>query len=108
VGHPTGRLLLQRDGSDLDMNELVELAAKHNTAIEINANPRRLDLDWRHGNKAKEVGLMSAINPDAHSKKGIDHIGYGVRTARKAKFEKARILNTKSADELMEWFQNHR
>ncbi|WP_441001037.1 DNA polymerase/3'-5' exonuclease PolX [Fodinibius sp. SL11] len=108
VGHPTGRLLLQRDGSDLDMNELIELAADHNTAIEINANPYRLDLDWRHGNKAKEVGLMSSINPDAHSKKGIDYISYGVRIARKAKFEKERILNTKPANELMEWFQNHR
>jgi len=108
VGHPTGRLLLQRDGSDLDMNELIELAAEHNTAIEVNANPRRLDLDWRHGNKAKEVGLMSAINPDAHSKRGIDHICYGVRTARKAKFEKQRILNTKSAEELLDWFQSHR
>ncbi|MDZ7659615.1 DNA polymerase/3'-5' exonuclease PolX [Fodinibius sp.] len=108
VGHPTGRLLLQRDGSDLDMNELIEVAAEHDTAIEINANPRRLDLDWRHGNKAKEVGLMSAINPDAHSKKGIDHIHYGVRTARKAKFEKERILNTKTAKELMAWFQNQR
>jgi DNA polymerase (family 10) len=51
---------------------------------------------------------MSAINPDAHSKKGIDHISYGVRIARKAKFEKERILNTKSAGELIEWFQNHR
>ena len=108
VGHPTGRLLLQRDGSDLDMNELIELAAEHNTAIEINANPRRLDLDWRHGNKAKEVGLLSAINPDAHSKRGIDHISYGVRTARKAKFEKQRILNTKSAEELLDWFESHR
>ena len=108
VGHPTGRLLLQRDGSDLDMNELIELSVKHNTAIEINANPHRLDLDWRHGNKAKEMGLMSSINPDAHSKKGIDHILYGVRIARKAKFEKERILNTKSAAELLEWFQSHR
>ncbi len=105
IGHPTGRLLLQRDGSDLDMNELIELAAEHHTAIEINANPRRLDLDWRHGNKAQEVGLMSAINPDAHSKKGIDHISYGVRIARKAKFGSDRILNSKSATELMEWFQ---
>ncbi|TYP94084.1 DNA polymerase (family 10) [Fodinibius salinus] len=104
VGHPTGRLLLKRDGSDLDMNELIELAAKHNTAIEINANPHRLDLDWRHGNKAKEVGLMSSINPDAHSKKGIDHIPYGVHIARKAKFEKERILNTKSKDEVAKWF----
>ena len=106
VGHPTGRLLLQRDGSDLDMNELIELAAEHNTAIEINANPYRLDLDWRHGNKARDVGLMSSINPDAHSKDGIDYIPYGVRIARKAKFGSDRILNTKSADELAEWFAN--
>jgi len=106
VGHPTGRLLLQRDGSDLDMNELIELASEHNTAIEINANPYRLDLDWRHGNKARDVGLMSSINPDAHSKDGIDYIPYGVRIARKAKFGSDRILNTKSADELAQWFAN--
>ena len=106
VGHPTGRLLLKRDASDLDMNELIELATKHNTAIEINANPRRLDLDWRHGNKARQVGLMSAINPDAHHTDGIDDIKYGVKIARKGKFEAARILNTKSADELAEWFGN--
>lgn len=106
IGHPTGRLLMQRDGSDLDMNELIELAVEHNTAIEINANPRRLDLDWRHGNKAKEVGMMTAINPDAHSKKGIDHITYGVRIARKAKFGKSRILNCMSADEVLAWFRS--
>lgn len=108
VGHPTGRLLLKRDGSDLNMNELIELAAEHNTAIEINANPWRLDLDWRHGNKAKEVGLISCINPDAHSTEGIDYIGYGVKIARKGKFERDRILNTKSADELAEWFKERR
>jgi DNA polymerase (family 10) len=106
VGHPTGRLLLKRDASDLDMNELIELATKHNTAIEINANPRRLDLDWRHGNKARQAGLMSSINPDAHHTDGIDDIKYGVKIARKGKFEAARILNTKSADELAEWFGN--
>ncbi|MCW9707030.1 DNA polymerase/3'-5' exonuclease PolX [Fodinibius salsisoli] len=106
VGHPTGRLLLKRDGSDLDINKLIELAAEHNTAIEINASPWRLDLDWRHGNKAKEVGLMSSINPDAHSIDGIDDIPYGVRIARKGKFEKERILNTKSADELAQWFRD--
>lgn len=104
IGHPRGRLLLQRDGSDLNMNELIDLAAEHNTAIEINANPRRLDMDWRYGNKAKEVGLLSSINPDAHSKKGIDNIPFGVRIARKAKFSKDRILNTKSAKELADWF----
>ena len=105
VGHPTGRLLLKRDGSDLDMNELIELAAEHNTAIEVNANPWRLDLDWRHGNKAKDVGLMSSINPDAHSTDGIDYITYGVKIARKAKFEKDRILNTKTTNELAKWFE---
>ncbi|HLR31800.1 MAG TPA: PHP domain-containing protein, partial [Fodinibius sp.] len=104
VGHPTGRVLLKRDGSDLDMNELIELAVAQNTAIEINANPRRLDLDWRHGNKAKTAGLMSSINPDAHTTDGIDDIPYGVRIARKAKFEKERILNTKSKKELANWF----
>lgn len=104
IGHPTGRLLLKRDGSDLDMNELIELAAGHNTAIEINANPRRLDLDWRHGNRARETGLVSSINPDAHSVNGIDHITYGVKIARKAKFEKERILNTRSTKELLQWF----
>src|SRR5699024_5762979 len=104
VGHPTGRVLLKRDGSDLDMNELIELAVAQNTAIEINANPQRLDLDWRHGNKAKTAGLMSSINPDAHTTDGIDDIPYGVRIARKAKFEKERILNTKSKKELANWF----
>jgi DNA polymerase (family 10) len=104
VGHPTARLLLKREGADMDLNELIELAASHNTAIEINANPRRLDMDWRYGNKAWEVGLMSSINPDAHTTEGIDDIPYGVKIARKGKFEAARILNTKSADEVAEWF----
>lgn len=104
VGHPTGRLLLKRDGSDLDMNGLIELAAEHNTAIEINANPMRFDLDWRHGNKALEVGLMSSINPDAHNIDGIDFIKIGVQIAQKGKFNKERILNTKSAVELAKWF----
>lgn len=106
IGHPTGRLLLKRDGSDLDMNELIELAAEHNTAIEINANPWRLDLDWRHGNKAREVGLMSSINPDAHSIEGIDYITYGIKIARKGKFEKERILNTKTSVEMADWFKS--
>lgn len=105
VGHPTGRLLLKRDGSDLDMNELIELAAEHNTAIEINANPMRLDLDWRHGNKARDMGLMSSINPDAHTTDGIDYIKYGVMIARKGKFSKERILNAKSADEVEAFFK---
>ncbi|MDX1638189.1 MAG: DNA polymerase/3'-5' exonuclease PolX [Balneolaceae bacterium] len=106
VGHPTGRLLLKRDGSDLDMNELIEFAAGHNTAIEINANPMRLDLDWRHGNKAREAGLITSINPDAHTTDSIDFIQYGVKIARKGKFEKQRILNTRSTDDVASYFSD--
>jgi DNA polymerase (family 10) len=105
LGHPTGRLLLKRNGSDLDLNELVTLATEHNTAIEINANPHRLDIDWRFGNKAREVGMMTSINPDAHSTEGIDDIPYGVRIARKGKYGKDRVLNTKSADEVRAFFE---
>lgn len=108
IGHPTGRLLLRREESKVDLNRLIELAAEHNTAIEINANPRRLDLDWRYGNKAKETGLLTSINPDAHSTNGIDLTRYGVMIARKAKFDYGRVLNTKSADEFESWLkENH-
>lgn len=105
LGHPTGRLLLKRESGNIDMNEIVEYAAEHNVAIEINANPHRLDLDWRLGNKAREVGLMSSINPDAHSIEGIDDIKYGVYIARKARFSKDMILNAKPLDELIKWFK---
>ena len=105
LGHPTGRLLLKRNGSDIDLNELVALAAEHNTAIEINASPWRLDLDWSFGNKAREVQLMTSVNPDAHSIEGIDVMKYGVKIARKGKYEKERVLNTKSADEVLAFFK---
>jgi DNA polymerase (family 10) len=105
LGHPTGRLLLKRNGSDLDLNELVALAAEHKTAIEINANPHRLDLDWRFGNKAHETGLITSINPDAHTIEGIDDIAFGVRIARKGKYTKNRVLNTKSAEEVKAFFE---
>jgi DNA polymerase (family 10) len=105
LGHPTGRLLLKRNGSDLDLNELVALATEHQTAIEINANPHRLDLDWRFGNKARETGLITSINPDAHTIEGIDDIAFGVRIARKGKYTKNRVLNTKSAEEVKAFFE---
>jgi DNA polymerase (family 10) len=105
IGHPTGRLLLKREESKIDLNELVALAAEYNTAIEINANPRRLDLDWKFGNKAKEVGMMTSINPDAHTIDGIDLMKYGTRIARKGKYEKERVLNTMSAEEVKAFFE---
>ena len=108
IGHPTGRLLLKRGESALNMNELIDQAAQFHTAIEINASPWRLDLDWTWGNKALQSGLFTSINPDAHSIDGIDDIGYGVRIARKAKFNPKRVLNTLSCAEFVEWAQQSR
>jgi len=107
IGHPTGRLLLKREESKMDLNRLIELAAEHNTAIEINANPRRLDLDWRYGNKAREAGLLTSINPDAHTVEGIDDIRYGVMIARKAKFSPGRVLNTLGIEEFEAWLKSN-
>ncbi|MEX0778162.1 MAG: DNA polymerase/3'-5' exonuclease PolX [Balneolales bacterium] len=106
IGHPTGRLLLRREGSKADLNELITFAAQHNTAIEINANPHRLDMDWRFGQKAREQNMMTAICPDAHRIKDLDYVKYGVGVARKGWYSKERVLNTKTAEELMKWFQS--
>lgn len=103
LGHPTGRLLLKRDGSNIDLNQIIEWSVEHGVAIEINASPWRLDLDWRYGNKAKECSLLTSINPDAHTIEGIDDIRYGVMIAQKAKFDPDRVLNTKSAAEFRKW-----
>lgn len=108
LGHPTGRLLLKRDGSKVDISKVIERAASVGTAIEINANPWRLDLDWRYGNKALESGLFTAICPDAHDKEGIDDIEFGVNIARKAKFDKNRVLNTKTVDDIAQYFEDIR
>ena len=106
VGHPTGRLLLKREGNSFDMNALIDWATQHNTAIEINASPWRLDLDWRYGRKAEQAGLMTAICPDAHDTEGIDDIRFGVAIAKKARFTKDRVLNAMTTDELDKWFKS--
>lgn len=103
LGHPTGRLLLKRDSSNIELNQIIEWAAERGVAIEINASPWRLDLDWRYGNKARESGLLTSVNPDAHTTEGIDDIRYGVMIAQKAKFEPARVVNTKNTDEFRKW-----
>lgn len=106
VGHPTGRLLLRREGSKLDMPRIIEAAAANHTAIEINASPWRLDLDWRWGKKAESVSLMTAVCPDAHSTEGIDDAKYGISIARKSGFSRDRVLNTWDADALLRWFSS--
>ncbi len=83
LGHPTGRLLLSREGYPLDMDAILNCASEKGVAIEINANPHRLDLDWRWCRKAKELGIPLAICPDAHDIEGLSHVSYGVGIARK-------------------------
>ena len=108
IGHPTGRLLLRREGNAFDLEALIRHASDAGAAIEINSNPWRLDMDWRHGRLARACGLMSAVCPDAHHPDGIADITYGVGIARKAGFAARHILNTKPVDALSAWFQNRR
>jgi DNA polymerase (family X) len=108
LGHPTGRLLLKREGNKVDLNLVIERAAACGTAIEINASPWRLDLDWRYGKKAREAGLFTAICPDAHSIDGLDDTRYGVGVARKAGFGSNRVINTLSMDEIAGFFVKKR
>ncbi|MEA2879206.1 MAG: polymerase [Hyphomicrobiales bacterium] len=93
LGHMTGRQLLRRPGYDVDIEKVLKACAKHGVAVEINANPWRLDLDWRWHRRALELGCMMSINPDAHSTNEIDLTHWGVQMARKGGVPTDRILN---------------
>jgi histidinol phosphatase-like PHP family hydrolase len=101
LGHPTGRLLLAREPYAVDMNAVIEKAAESGVAIELNADPHRLDLDWRHCRHAKELGVPIEIGPDAHSTGGLDNVAIGVGIARKGWLERDDILNARAADEVV-------
>jgi DNA polymerase (family X) len=94
LGHATGRLLLTRDGYDVDIEAVIESAARAGALIEINADPRRLDLSWQHWDSARRLGVRTAINPDAHSVAGMRNVRYGVNIARKAQLTAADVVNT--------------
>jgi DNA polymerase (family X) len=104
LGHLTGRLLLTREGYALDMEAVLAAAARSATIIEINANPHRLDLDWRHVRTAAELGILIAVNPDAHSVAALDHVVYGVNMARKAGLAPEQVLNTWTTEEIGKYF----
>jgi|SRR5579883_91648 len=93
LGHMTGRQLLRRPGYELDVERVLRACAQHGVAIEINANPWRLDMDWRWCELALELGCLFSINPDAHSTEEIDNIRWGVLMARKGAVPKDRVLN---------------
>ncbi|RMF62098.1 MAG: DNA polymerase/3'-5' exonuclease PolX [Calditrichaeota bacterium] len=106
LGHPTGRLLLARDGYPLNQSKVIEAAARLGVAIEINANPHRLDLDWRMCRYAIQKGVKLSINPDAHRIEGLKDVEYGVGIARKGWVEKKDVLNTWSAEEVLNFARN--
>jgi DNA polymerase (family 10) len=108
LGHPTGRLLLQRDGYYPDLDAVIDRAGELGVAIELNADPHRLDLDWRWHRRAVEHGVQIPINPDAHSPAGLANIRYGVGIARKGWLTAADVLNTRSLDDLLVYFATQR
>jgi DNA polymerase (family 10) len=108
LGHPTGRLLLAREGYPVDMEAVLEAAARCGVIIELNANPHRLDLDWRLMKKAKALGLMIAINPDAHHLEGLADVDYGVGIARKGWLTREDVFNTLEMGKVAAYFEERR
>lgn len=100
LGHPTGRLLLSREGYPLDWETIFDACAKHGVSIELNANPHRLDLDWTLIPEALRRGIRISINPDAHSMEGIRDIRYGVLAARKGGLTAAGCLNALGSEDV--------
>ncbi len=105
IGHPTGRLIPDREGADLDMEVLFKAAAESGVAMEINAHPARLDLDDVHARRAKELGIPISINTDAHSEADLDMLFYGVATARRAWLTKEDVINAWPTKKLLDWLK---
>ncbi len=101
LGHPTGRLLLSREGYPIDHAAVIDACAEHGVAIELNANPYRLDLDWTWLPYARERGVLISVNPDAHATGGIDDIHFGVLAARKGELTAAGCLNALPLDRFL-------
>ena len=108
IGHPTGRVLLERDGYTLDLEAVIDAAAAHGVCIEINADPSRLDLDWRYLHRARDKGIKIPIDPDAHTTAGLDKMRFGIGIARKGWLRASDVLNTMTTSELLDFFRERR
>ena len=106
LGHPTGRILLVREGYPIDYERVLDACAAHGVAIELNANPYRLDLDWRWIRTATEKGILISINPDAHAMDGLYDVQWGVEVARKGWLTAEQCLNALSLDAFEQWVAN--
>ena len=103
IGHPTGRLISDREGADLDMEAVFKAAAETGVALEINAHPSRLDLDDMYARRAKELGIPISINTDSHSEDDFDNLFYGVAIARRAWLTRDDVINCWSTKKLLSW-----
>jgi DNA polymerase (family 10) len=108
LAHPTGRLLLSREPYAINVEALLEKAVEIGVAVELNADPHRLDLDWRYCRQAKKLGVAIEIGPDAHSTAGLDNVHFGIGMARKAWLEAGEILNTRNADGVLAFARKRR
>jgi DNA polymerase (family 10) len=108
LAHPTGRLLLTREPYAINIEAVLEKAVQVGVAVELNADPHRLDLDWRYCRQAKELGVTIEIGPDAHSTAGLDNVHFGIGMARKAWLEAGEILNTRSAEDVLAFARKRR
>jgi len=106
IAHPTGRLLPNREGADLDMDAILSAAAEHNVALEINAHPSRLDLEDIYARRAVEMGIPLSINTDAHSPADLEMLHFGVATARRGWVEAKHVINTWEKDRLLDWLHS--
>jgi DNA polymerase (family 10) len=108
LGHATGRLLLRRDGYKVNLEAVLQAAAKHGKMIEINAQPMRLDLDWVHCKRAKALGIPLVINPDAHSTHELALFAFGVYVAQRGWLEKKDVFNTRNLKEVTKVLEERR
>lgn len=105
IGHPRGQLILERDGADLDLEAIFAAAAKSGIAMEINANPHRLDLEAQYARRAVEFGIPLCIDTDAHRIEEMDLMRYGILTARRGWVEAHSVINTWTLDKFLEWVE---
>ncbi|MCL4248915.1 MAG: DNA polymerase/3'-5' exonuclease PolX [Anaerolineae bacterium] len=105
MGHPRGQLIPEREGADLDMEAVFAAAKAHDTALEINANPARLDLEAQYAKRAVELGIKLCIDTDAHSESDMDLLRYGVMTARRGWVEAASVINTWPVEQFLAWVE---
>ena len=106
LGHPTARLLLRREGYPLDHEAVLDACAAHGTAVELNANPWRLDVDWSFIRSARRRGLFVSINPDAHATDGLDDTLWGTLSAQKGGLTAEGSLTSLDADAFAAWLAN--